>query len=54
MRHPGVQQMIKEAKAKLVKEKILKPGVLNKTVQPHDAHAADSYDWRYLSAGLFL
>jgi asparagine synthase (glutamine-hydrolysing) len=54
MHHNAVQQMIKEAKAKLVSEKILKPQVLEKKVQPHDAHAADSYDWRYLSAGMLL
>jgi asparagine synthase (glutamine-hydrolysing) len=50
MQHSAVQQMIKDAKAKLVNEKILKPEVLNKTIQPHDAHAAESFDWRYLSA----
>jgi asparagine synthase (glutamine-hydrolysing) len=37
-----------------VNEKILKPEVLNKKIQPHDAHAAESYDWRYLTAGMYL
>jgi len=50
MQHSAVQQMIQDAKAKLVNEKILKPEVLNKKTQPHDAHAAESFDWRYLSA----
>jgi len=50
MQHRDVQQMIHNAKSKLVEEKILKQEVLNKTIQPHDAHAAESFDWRYLSA----
>jgi asparagine synthase (glutamine-hydrolysing) len=54
MAHFTVQQMIQEAKSKLVKEKILKAEVLNKKIQPHDAHTADSYDWRYLSAALLF
>ena len=54
MQHSTIQQMIMESKARLVKEKILKPGVLNKTIQPHAAHTADHYDWRYFSAGAIL
>jgi len=54
MQHKAVQQMIIDAKTKLVAEKILKPEVLNKKIQPHDAHAADSYDWRYLTAGMYI
>ncbi|MEP6514452.1 MAG: asparagine synthase (glutamine-hydrolyzing) [Parafilimonas sp.] len=54
MENKGVQQIIMGAKEKLVKEKILKPEVLNKKIQPHDAHAADSYDWRYLTAGIYI
>ncbi|TMI65438.1 MAG: asparagine synthase (glutamine-hydrolyzing) [Bacteroidetes bacterium] len=50
MQHSVVQQMIQDAKAKLVEQRILKPEVLNKKIQPHDAHAAESFDWRYLSA----
>ena len=54
MQHRAVQEMINESKVKLVKEKILKAEVLNKIIQPHDAHAADNYDWRYFSAGAVL
>jgi len=50
MQHSAVQQMIQDAKAKLVEQRILKPEVLIKKIQPHDAHAAESFDWRYLSA----
>jgi asparagine synthase (glutamine-hydrolysing) len=50
MQHSAVQQMIQDAKSKLAEEKILKPAVLDKKIQPHDAHAAESFDWRYLSA----
>ena len=35
-------------KRRLVDEKILKPVVLSKKIQPQDAHAAENYDWRYL------
>jgi asparagine synthase (glutamine-hydrolysing) len=28
----------------------LKQEALNKRIQPHDAHAADNYDWRYLAS----
>jgi asparagine synthase (glutamine-hydrolysing) len=54
MQYSAVQEMIMESKTKLVKEKILKPEALNKTIQPHAAHTADNYDWRYFSAGAAL
>ncbi len=54
MENKAMQQMIMDAKTKLVSEKILKPEVLNKKIQPHDAHAADSFDWRYLTAGVYI
>jgi asparagine synthase (glutamine-hydrolysing) len=50
MQHQKVQEMIQEAKKKLVNEKILKPEVLNKKIIPKAAHEADNYDWRYLSS----
>jgi asparagine synthase (glutamine-hydrolysing) len=49
-----VQQMIKEAKSKLVKEKILKPEALNKKINPLGANDADNFDWRYLSASILF
>ena len=49
-----VQQMITDAKSKLVREQILKPGVLNNKINPGAAHEADNYDWRYLSSSILL
>lgn len=50
----SVQQMINDAKSKLVNEKILKPEALNKNILPLAAHDADNYDWRYLSASFLF
>lgn len=54
MQHNKVQEMIMDAKNKLVNEKILKPEVLNKTITPKASHEKDNYDWRYLSASLLF
>jgi asparagine synthase (glutamine-hydrolysing) len=51
---PTVQQMISEAKGKLVREKILKPEVLNKKIEPAGAYEKDNFDWRYLVSAQFL
>lgn len=55
MQNKAVQEAIQEAKKALVREKILSPAVLKRPVAASDAHAAESYDWRYWSAaaGLF-
>lgn len=50
MQESGLQQLVLEAREKLVKEKILKPDVLTKPVRPSEAYEADGHDWRYLSA----
>ncbi|MEO7394581.1 MAG: asparagine synthase (glutamine-hydrolyzing) [Chitinophagaceae bacterium] len=50
MENSNIQDAIQEAKKKLVSEKILKPAVLEKKVNPQSAHEADNYDWRYFSA----
>ena len=49
MENPLLKDFLYEAKAKLVKEDILKPHVLAKKQKIHHAHDADNYDWRYLS-----
>lgn len=54
MQHKKVQEMIMDAKNKLVKEKILQPEVLNKKIMSKAAHEADNYDWRYLSSSLLF
>jgi len=54
MQLPSVQEMIHEAKRKLVNEKVLKPEVINKKIQPSGAYEKDNYDWRYLVSAQFL
>ena len=47
MENPLLKDFLYEAKAKLVKEDILKPHVLAKKQKINHAHDADNYDWRY-------
>jgi len=54
MQDNRVQEAIHESKRKLVNEKIIKPGVLNKKIQPHIANAAENYDWRYWITAMLL
>ena len=51
MEDPMLKELIIANKEKLVKEKILKPEVLNKPVKSQAAHEANNYDWRYLCSG---
>jgi asparagine synthase (glutamine-hydrolysing) len=48
MRAPTLQEYVHEAKRDLVTAGILAPGVLQKKIQPQEAHAAENRDWRYL------
>jgi len=50
METKAMKEAILEAKKTLVEEKILQSAVLDKPITPHNAHAADHYDWRYFSA----
>jgi asparagine synthase (glutamine-hydrolysing) len=54
MQQPAVQELIHQAKRKLVDEKILKPEVLDKKIKPASAYEKDNYDWRYLVSAPFL
>ena len=54
MQLPSVQEMIYSAKKKLVNEKILKPEVMNKKIQPTGAYEKNNYDWKYLVSAQFL
>ena len=54
MNSKQVMELIHLAKEKLVKEKIIQSSVLTKKIQPHDAYAAENYDWRYLVTGSLL
>ena len=49
MEDKKMQDFIYESKEKLVKEKILRPAVLNNKIQPMHAHEAENTDWRYLN-----
>ncbi len=51
MDDPMLKELIIANKEKLVKEKILKPEVLNKPIKSQSAHEADNFDWRYLCSG---
>lgn len=48
MQDPTLQDYIHEARRSLVKTGILAPSVLQKKIQPQEAHAAENRDWRYL------
>lgn len=48
MQEPRLQEYIREARRSLVKAGILNGKVLQKKIQPQDAHAAENRDWRYL------
>ncbi len=54
MQSKGLQELIHEAKRKLVNEKILKPEVMNTPILAMNSYDADNYDWRYLSAATYL
>ena len=54
MQHATVQEYIQAAKRKLVDKKILKEAVMHKKIQPQSTHAADNFDWRYLSVSKLL
>ncbi|MFY7899282.1 MAG: asparagine synthase (glutamine-hydrolyzing) [Chitinophagaceae bacterium] len=47
-------EMIHSAKQKLVQQQILQPSCLEESIQPSAAHAANNYDWRYLSVAAIL
>jgi len=54
MQNSNVQQLIKEAKQKLIDERILKPETVNKNIESKPAHEAANYDWRYLTASFLF
>ncbi|RYZ21982.1 MAG: asparagine synthase (glutamine-hydrolyzing) [Chitinophagaceae bacterium] len=51
MQQAGVQDAIRASKEKLVSAGVLSASVLGKKIQPHDAYAAVSQDWKYWSLG---
>lgn len=50
MQDAKVAGAITAAKGLLVEKGILAEGVLSQKIKPHDAHAAESRDWRYWAA----
>jgi asparagine synthase (glutamine-hydrolysing) len=54
MKEKKLKEMIGVAKVDLVNRQILDKAALHKKIQPHGAHAADSFDWRYLVASQWL
>ena len=54
MQLPPMQEMIHEAKRKLVNEKVLRPEVMNKKIQPSGAYEKNNHDWKYLVSAQFL
>lgn len=50
MQNKAVQEAIAEARKKLVQEGLLARAVLQKPIVAKEAHAEESYDWRYWSA----
>jgi len=54
MQLPAIEDRVQQAKARLVKEKILNEKVLTQTIKPAAAYEKDSYDWRYLIAAQYL
>ena len=54
MQHAKVQEMIRESKKLLVKEKILNTDTLNKATSATGAYDRNPYDWRYLAAASYL
>jgi len=54
MKQEGLLELITQAKKRLVSEGILKKQTLTNKPLPHDAYAAEAFDWRYLSAGFLF
>jgi asparagine synthase (glutamine-hydrolysing) len=54
MQNNNIQHLIKEAKQKLIDERILKPETINKNIESKAAHDAANYDWRYLTASMLF
>jgi asparagine synthase (glutamine-hydrolysing) len=50
MKEKNIQETIVQAKKKLASHHILQPSAATKKIKPHDAYAAESWDWIYWSA----
>jgi hypothetical protein len=54
MENDVVQNAIIEGKKKLVQHHILNSSALSKKIKPHNAYAADGWDWKYWSASFLF
>ena len=54
MRQPAIIELIHESRKKLADKNILTTKVINTSSQARSAHAADNFDWRYMSAAAIL
>ena len=54
MQNKKLQEMIQEARQKLVKEKILNPEVNTRPIQASSAYEVDTDDWKYLTVAYFI
>ena len=54
MQNGKLREMIQEARQKLVKEKILNPGVIAKPIHASSAYETGTDDWRYLTAAFII
>ena len=54
MQDMRVQEMIHEARKKLVNERILDTSVLSTAINPRESYARDNDDWRYLTGAYVL
>lgn len=50
MSRPQVIEAIQAAKKKLAEHGVLNAAALSQKIKPHDAHAAESWEWRYWTA----
>jgi asparagine synthase (glutamine-hydrolysing) len=54
MQDARIQEMIQEAKKKMVDARILKPETLNRQPRSSGSHEPGGFDWRYLAAAPYL
>ena len=54
MQNKKLREMIQEARQKIVKEKILNPGIITKPIAESSAYETNTNDWRYLTASFFI
>lgn len=54
MLHPAMQQLIRDARQKLVDHKILQKDILTRPVEASTAYSPLTRDWRYLAASVCL